>query len=511
MRYFPLLFLLPFSVSLPLLPVFAAEFPTLVVPSLSSPDFWPQAQQLVQEQLNLIDRIEQAIASPDYSQVEGVRGELIRHSGAVESFLNNQYRIPRFLCINGTNLPDPNVAADLTVPQRQVYCALSASMERLQPVVLQLERRLSMLADITPPNTLPSAYDPLLRSPVNFPNPVPPTDVSVPDLEVPEPPVIGLPAKTAIADALPFQPAILPLKETTIALKAAREQLLPALAAFPTSIQIIDPVQTREISDRSTYGLLPSDSQEYANFLAQPNTGIARVLPAEAYRFDPIQLRNRLQPTVAERFPFVPLGKSISGLTPRFAIKITEGNFQISLSGLNYGFMANLGEVSLEDLDATLKNISTLSPQQRGFFLNYFPPDELVVLQEDRLRFFTGKEAQGFVPAPSFLHISVDSHRAAFSAIDLPVSAQAPAVLNNTYLLRLFQFQLSEVILQRQSISGAQRRQLNRILQTPSSDVLVAFRPVKQLSDGSYTVVWRLLKQFPDPQIIDLHKYLYFE
>jgi hypothetical protein len=510
MRYFSLLFLLPFSVSLPLLPVLAAEFPTLVVPNLSSPDFWPQAQQLVQEQLNLIDRIEQAIASPDYNQVEEVRGELIRHSGAVESFLNNQYRIPRFLCINGTNLPDPNVAADLTVPQRKVYCALSASMERLQPVVLQLERRLSMLADITPPNTLPSAYDPLLRSPVNFPNPVQPY-VSVPDLEVPEPPVIGLPAKTAISDGLPFQPAILPLKETTIALKAAREQLLPALAAFPTSIQIIDPVQTREISDRTTYGLLPSDSQEYANFLAQPNTGIARVLPAEAYRFDPIQLRNRLQPTVAERFPFVPLGKSISGLTPRFAIKITDAKFQISLSGLNYGFMANLGEVSLEDLDGTLNNVSTLSPQQRGFFLNYFPPDELVALQEDRLRFFTGKEAEGFVPAPSFVHISVDSNRAAFSSRDLPVSAQAPAVLNNTYLLRLFQFQLPEVILQRQSISGAQRRQLNRILETPSSDVLVAFRPVKQGSDGSYTVVWRLLKQFPDPQIIDLHKFLDLE
>jgi hypothetical protein len=75
----------------------------------------------------------------------------------------------------------------------------------------------------------------------------------------------------------------------------------------------------------------------------------------------------------------------------------------------------------------------------------------------------------------------------------------------------LFQFQLPEVILRGESISRAQRRKLDQILMTPSSDVLVAFRPVNQRFDGSYTVLWRLLNQFPDPQIADLEDYLELE
>jgi hypothetical protein len=38
-----------------------------------------------------------------------------------------------------------------------------------------------------------------------------------------------------------------------------------------------------------------------------------------------------------------------------------------------------------------------------------------------------------------------------------------------------------------------------------------AFQPVKQRFDGSYTVIWRLLNQFPDPKITDLEEYVYLE
>jgi hypothetical protein len=236
------------------------------------------------------------------------------------------------------------------------------------------------------------------------------------------------------------------------------------------------------------------ESQAYAKLQTQPNTGVARVLSAESYRPDPNQLRNRLQPTVAERFPFVALGKSSSGLTPRFTLQIENGNFQIPLPGLDYGFMINLGEVPLENLNPTLQNIRTLSQEQRKFFLNYSPPNQLEALQVDRLRFLTGKDRAGLIPS-----------------VSLPASTQAPAILNNTYLLRLFQFQLPEVILQREPISRAQRRYLDQILETPSSDVLVAFRPINRRSDGSYTVLWRVLNQFPDPKIQDLDNYVDLE
>jgi len=502
MRYSPLLFLLPFSLSLPLLPTLAADYPGLFNQSRSSQNFWSQAEQLVQEQLYLINNIQQAIAGPDLNRVEGVQGQLFLHLGTVERFLKSQYSIPPFLCSNGSS---PPVASELTLAQRQVYCALYASTQQLSPVVPLLERRLPMLAGLAAPN-------PPLGLPLNFRNPVTPRFSAVPNLPVPDPPVIGLPQKTAISDQEPpFQPAILPPQQALTSLSAAREQLLSALPAFPATAQIIDPAPTSVVLARGAYGLSPAEPLLYAKFLSQPNTGIARVLPAQSYRPDPNQLRNRLQPTVAEQFPFVSLGQSRSGLTPRFMLQIEEGNFQIPFPGVDYGFMLNLGEVSLENLKSTLQNVSTLSEKQREFFLNYSPPNQLEALQVERLRFLNGKEGLGYLPPPLFSPMTRYGRGAAFPSASLPVATQAAVVLNNTYLVRLFQFQLPEVILKRESISRAQRRYIDQILETPSSDLLVAFQPVRQHSDGSYTVLWRVLQQFPDPKITNLENYVDLE
>jgi hypothetical protein len=45
----------------------------------------------------------------------------------------------------------------------------------------------------------------------------------------------------------------------------------------------------------------------------------------------------------------------------------------------------------------------------------------------------------------------------------------------------------------------------------PSADLLVAFRPIHQRYDGRYTIVWRVLRQFPDPLITDIADYVQFE
>jgi len=78
-------------------------------------------------------------------------------------------------------------------------------------------------------------------------------------------------------------------------------------------------------------------------------------------------------------------------------------------------------------------------------------------------------------------------------------------------LVRLIQFQLPEAVLEGEPISRAQRRYLPEILNTPSSDVIVAFQPVHQRLDGSYTVLWRLLYRFSDPQIENLAEYVDLE
>ncbi|HEY9651951.1 MAG TPA: hypothetical protein V6C95_14900 [Coleofasciculaceae cyanobacterium] len=489
MRYFPLLVLLPFSLSLPLLRAEAADFPLPLQSSTSSQEFWPQAEQLVQKQLNLITGIEKALAGPDFNRVEVDRAQLFLHLGVVERFLQSQYPIPRLLCENGPSSSPP--PTQLTRPQQQVYCALYASTQRLKPMVSQLDQRLPMLAGLTASNPLSPADQPVSAR-FNLANPSPPRYAPVQQFPVPEPAVIAMPAKTAIeGQQEPIQPAIAPPEPAINVLTAARERLMAIVPVLPNSDRIIDPAPNAEIIARGTYGLWPADREAYAKFLNEPNTGISRVLPAESYRPDPNRLRNRLQPTVAEQFPFVPLTPTVNAFAPRFTVQLEDGNFGIAMPGVDYGFMMNLGDVSLDDINTNLRNVSTLSQEQRQFFLNYTPPNKFAALQLERGRLLTGKDEAKLQPS-----------------VDPSISIQAPVVLNNTYLVRLFQYELPEAVLTGEPISRAQRRYLDEILDIPSSDMLVAFRPVRQRSDGSYIVLWRVLHEFPSPKITDLDRYL---
>jgi hypothetical protein len=491
MRYLSLLLLVPCLGSLPLLATSVTASPALLSQRNEfTQDFWTQAKELVEEQLYLINQAKVAIAGPDVKQVEIARGQLYLHLGVVERFMQSRGRNPRVVCSNGTSYPS-TVTSEMNWPEKQVYCSLYASTQKLRPVVNLLEERLPMLAGLAAPISQPQKNRPLILQ-YDLQKPVQPRYSQVPEFPHPEPPVIGFPAKRPTADPEPFQPAIKPPERINNILVSAREELLSILPVFPASVQVFDPTKNREIIDLASYGLSPAEPQIYAKFLQQPNTGIARVLLAESYRITPNQLRNRLQPTVRERFPFAPLITSNSGLTPRLALQITEDYFQIPLSsGLDYGFIVNLGAISLEKLKPNLKNISTITPEQRDFFLNYSPPKKLEAIQVDRRRLVSGKDILGFVPA-----------------VRIAPSNQAPVVLNSTYLVRFFQFQLPEAILKREIISREQRRHLDEILETPSSDVLVAFQPVSRRADGSYTVIWRVLKQFPDPKITDLERYL---
>ncbi|WP_044207012.1 hypothetical protein [Coleofasciculus chthonoplastes] len=493
MHYSSLLVLLSLSLSFPLLSPSTAKAQDTIAQSSFAPGFWRPAEQLVQEQLNLINRIEGAFYSPNVYQVEATRSQLFLHLGKVERFLNSQYRIPQFLCNNGT--PDPDVPAPLTLPQRQVYCNLYVSTQKLEPMVDLLDMRLPMLAGLAAPSTIPlDDQRPGLR--LNLATPLRPEFAPVPDFPEPEPPVLGMPTKRPLTDyqRQPLQPAIAPPEAVTQTLLAAREQLLPTLPAFPDSARIIDPGVYSVIPTQSTLGLLPLEPQRYADFLEQSNTGIARIFLAESYQPDPNKLRNRLQSPLPQPFPLTTGVESATDSVPSLALEIENGNFTISLQGLDYGFIVNLGDVSLDELDANLNTIPTLTPEQRDLFLNYRPPNDVEALQIDQRRFYTGKDGIGFVPP-----------------LSPPAAIGSEVKLNNTYLVRLIQFQLPEAVLEGEPISRAQRRYLPEILNTPSSDVIVAFQPVHQRLDGSYTVLWCLLYRFSDPQIENLAEYVDLE
>ncbi|HEY9862299.1 MAG TPA: hypothetical protein V6D16_22575 [Candidatus Obscuribacterales bacterium] len=502
MRHLSLLLLGPSLLSLLMHhPGVVAETDAIPTEVIRVQGFWPRAQQLVQEQILLVNRIERAVAEPDPNRVRAARGQLTLHTVEVERFLKSQYPLPTLLCaptrVRVGDREEPfTVGSGLSQPQGTVYCNLHQSTQRLASLGDLLDRRLYMLASVAEVKPLrvvrerqaPALPGTLTQSP-NLGKPATPRYGTAPTWPTEELPLIGRSAKTAIADYVPpMPPAIAPLPEAAPVLQSVKQLLARTQTAFPSAVSFSTPTRQAAL-DQYAYDLYPQERQLYAKFLAQPNTGIARVLLSEAYRPQSSGLQNRLQPTVAERFPFVPLVQSEAQFTPRFLIEIENGRFQLVQSGLNYGFIAPIGDVALESLQPTLPARQVaLAPDLRQFFLTYTPPNQLDAIQVDRRRFVSGK---------------VNS-----LALNEPLMTQAPISLNQTYLMRSLQFQMPEIVMSGEPVSRRDRRYLDLLLETPSSDHLLAFRPMIRHSDGTYTVLWRVLQQFPDPQIQDLDQHV---
>lgn len=484
MRHY-LSLLLMLGVLSPSLKVLAVENPATPFREREIPDFWIPAQELVQQQIYLIPRIERALIGPDPNQVRLVRGQIFLHASSVDRLLKSYYPFASLLCgptLAGGRDELAPVASLTSVEQARVYCYIYASTQKLDSLRSILDRRLAMLdsvAEVVEPLPLVTGEG---RRDLSVP--ATPRLSSIPDLSVAEPPLIGTIPKQPIADFTPpFPPAIAPPAQAIATLDNAKAFLAQARNTFPPGTPFNEPDELAMSKD-----FLAIESQAYANFLALPNTGIARIFNAELYRQDPNIIRNRLLPTPAELFPFPLLFKPNnpeSSFIPRLEIEIADNNLQVVQRELNYGFIVDLGDIPIENIN---ENLSIVPSPTRQTFLGYRPPDKLEPLQEDRRRFITGKQQ--------------------YVGVGQPVLDRSPVVLNHTYLLRTFQFQLPEFVITGEPLNRNQRRNLQLFLEAPSADLLVAFRPVYRRADGTYTVVWRVLKQFPNPQIEDLENYI---
>lgn len=419
-----------------------------------------------------------------------MRGQLFIQTKAVERFLHRQYKYPQTLCHPTTNFainlsPLP---VNLTEAQGQIYCSLSASTQELLKITPVLDCLLSRRGELALVRQLPLVKgerqsDPVLSiAPVEFPNlgkPAIPFSAREPNLTSAPLPMIGRNVKKALANYVPpMQPAIAAPPEALITLDAAFKFLKVAKSAFPPEYKFLDSQETAAILDRFAYDIDSQEPQTYAKLLALPNTGIFRVLPNSVYLRPLNTLQNQLQPSVSQRYPFPSLDEASQGFNPSLALQTVNENFQFMHSGIDYSLMVDVGDVPLDKVELS-------TPE---FLLNYQPPQQLEALQVDRRRFLTGKD-QNWQQSQVYL----DS---------------AKAVLNHTYLVRTLQFQLPEMILNRQPISPHHSRARQQLAEMKSSDIILAFRPVRRRNDGSYTVIWRVLKKLPAPSIEDLDKYI---
>ena len=496
MKYTFFSFLLPFCLLANFEQAFAAEGE-----SQSSPDSSQKSSQvesfdavsknLVNRQVNLIYRIQKALSNPDPNKMRAVGGQLITHTVVVESFLKRQYPKPQVLC-NQKQSENASVGfiPPLSPSSSKIYCSLYHSTKELSKLTPILDRLLSRRGELAVVRKLPLVSGEkqsdlvLPMSPVSRPNlgkPATPYAILEPDVESNASLIIGKRKKRAIVNYVPpVQPAIKPPSEALKILKNAEQLLAAATSVFPAENNFQNQKNIEAEFDHLVYDVDLQEKQTYRKLLLMPNTGIFRVLPHQAYLRPLNTVENRSQKSVLDRYPFPVLGKPKGKFTPNLPLQIVNGKFQLLSQGVDYSFMADIGDIPLENLDSNLRTVDT---QERNILVNYQPPSKLGELLIEKRKINTGKHK----------NLNVD------------------AKLNNTYLVRNLQFQLPEIIAKNQIISGKQRRYIDQLLQMQSSDVIVAFRPVRHHSDGSYTVTWRILQQLKDPQIEDLEDYLKFQ
>lgn len=124
-------------------------------------------------------------------------------------------------------------------------------------------------------------------------------------------------------------------------------------------------------------------------------------------------------------------------------IELSQNNLSVGFAGADYGFIADLGEISLSDI--------TKETDEVNFLANYKPPTN-----EPEIRIEQRK-----------------AHN--YEADSISYKSNVPAKVGHSYILRAISFS--------------------------DADVLVAFKITRKDTDGSLIIFWKLLEKFEIPQI----------
>ena len=229
--------------------------------------------------------------------------------------------------------------------------------------------------------------------------------------------------------------------------------LLALLSLLTTSIssaqtksrqEILTEISTKrtELSNLEKQFLAPTeqDRSDFAELLNQPNSGLIRLLPREV--FD-----NQSNKSLTLRGGGAYY--SFTRLTHEYGygsdIELQQGQLSVGFAGYDYGMLARLGNVPLNEVSLENPVVALLE--------RYKPPSAESEVRAEQRRFMTGATVEGVVLKE---HIAADA--------------------GLTYVLR--------------SISHDR------------SDVLVALQVVRTDTDGSVIIAWKMLEKFPAPQLV---------
>ncbi|HXG92207.1 MAG TPA: hypothetical protein VNN73_07525 [Blastocatellia bacterium] len=125
-------------------------------------------------------------------------------------------------------------------------------------------------------------------------------------------------------------------------------------------------------------------------------------------------------------------------------IELQREYFSVGFAGADYGFLVNLGNTPVESISVEHPGVKYLA--------EYTAPSKEPEAREQHRRGYPGFDVDGFTYA-----------------------SRTPALTNTTYAVRSISYE--------------------------DSDVLIAFRVVRQDTDGSMILLWKILKKFPTPHL----------
>ena len=192
-----------------------------------------------------------------------------------------------------------------------------------------------------------------------------------------------------------------------------------------------------QLKQRELEFLSPSaeDRTQFAEFLLQRDTGLARLLPREKYR-EKLNLREG-----GAYYSFTKLSNSYDR-DPQIGLE--QEHLTTGFAGADFGFLVSLGDVPLETVG--------LDYESTQYLAAFAPPTSEPEAREQQRR-----SAYGFA-------IGRNRYR-----------GRLPVIVNGTYILRCISYE--------------------------RFDVLVAFRAVRQDTDGSVILLWKKLREFSTPYL----------
>jgi hypothetical protein len=220
---------------------------------------------------------------------------------------------------------------------------------------------------------------------------------------------------------------------------------LMAFGQIRSRADVLNDIETKraELAKLENQFLAPSaeDRTAYAEFLTQPNTGLIRLLPREKFDSD---ANKRSGITTRGGGAYYSFSRQTHEYGWAIDIGLEQGYLQTGFGGADYGMITKLDGARLEDVSTELPGAI--------FLAKYSAVANEPEARIEQRRFSTGATIDG-----------------------VAYKRRLPVEIGATYLLRSITFE--------------------------EADVLVAFRIVRQDTDGSLIIAWRMLEKYPTPKL----------